>query len=168
MNFLIPEPMSIEVIAERLIAKRRWCGEIPVTILGHSYAVARDLALRGFGPEIQLQGLLHDVTEAPLPDMPTPLKPYTFVEIDGRRVSWRAYEDMWGEAMLPPLGAAWPLNHEVKVSDVRALHFEAASFPSLDWWELPEGAVWAVGMTRVFLENVTIEDFINRYEELRE
>lgn len=120
-----PEPMSIEDIAWRLSNKYRWCAEIPVSVASHSLAVRADLSLRDYAPEIQLMGLLHDAVEAPLPDMPTPLKPFTTVEVNGAQIMWRALEDMWGEVLLPALGCGWPLHPAVKESDLRTMTFEA-------------------------------------------
>lgn len=163
-----PEPMAIEDIAWRLSNKYRWCAEIPVSVASHSLAVASDLALRDYPPEIQLMGLLHDAGEAPLPDMPTPLKPYTTVEVDGRAIMWRALEDMWCEVLLPALGCGWPLVPAVKDSDLRALTFEVylwgMDIPSE---RLSDGV--SIGRGRSALtepQPKVMADFLKRYREL--
>tara|TARA_Y100000310_G_scaffold345190_1_gene462515 strand:+ start:2006 stop:2509 length:504 start_codon:yes stop_codon:yes gene_type:complete len=163
INLQKPKPMSLKAVASGLSNKRRWCGLIPVSIAAHSVAVSVDLELMGYRPEIQLMGLLHDAPEAPLCDMPTSLKPFTFVQIDERLVSWSTLEDMWAEVLLPALGAGWPLPPEVKVSDRRAMSFEAFN------WGLDVPRKFgepSKGFSKQELSLLGKKDFINRYKEL--
>lgn len=166
MNPLKPCAMEISEVAWRLSNKYRWSAEIPVSIASHSLAVEADLCLCGASVPVRLQGLLHDAPEAPLCDMPTPLKPVTTVEYEGRKISWRALEDIWAEIMLPALGAEWPLNPAVKDSDLRAMFFEVEAWGLIS--TTPQGEV-AVGRSQTELvapQPLVMMDFLEKYREL--
>ncbi len=131
---LEPAPLSIELIAWALSAKYRWGALVPlrISVAAHSVSVANDLRRRGFGQDIQLQGLLHDACEAPLADLATPFKQHVRAVGYGKPRMWTELEDAWSAVLLPALGCAWPLDPAVKESDERAAHYEA-ELMGFDW-----------------------------------
>lgn len=67
-------------IAHALSYQRRFGGHLaaPWSVAEHSIKVAQLLAEVGHGPDVQLQGLMHDAHEAYVTDVPTPLKTAEF------------------------------------------------------------------------------------------
>ena len=68
--------IDFEVIAQALSRVARWNGHTtkPWTVAQHSLAVCEALEFWGESKAVQLQGLLHDASEAYLPDVPSPIK----------------------------------------------------------------------------------------------
>jgi 5'-deoxynucleotidase YfbR-like HD superfamily hydrolase len=77
-HFLDPqhEEILIQDIAIGLARCPRWNGHTRevVTVAQHSVLVARMLQTNGYSSDIQMQGLLHDASEAYLGDLASPLK----------------------------------------------------------------------------------------------
>lgn len=71
-----PQDVCLEDIAHALSMKCRWTGHVRTfySVAEHSVRVARLLNDQGFDARVQLAGLLHDATEAYLPDVASPIK----------------------------------------------------------------------------------------------
>src|SRR2546421_2206696 len=72
-----PEDIEIEDIARGLGHLCRYAGQIEemYTVAQHSDLVSQHLQNKGYGAEVQLQGLLHDSPEGlGLLDFPSPIK----------------------------------------------------------------------------------------------
>jgi hypothetical protein len=81
VDLLHPRPgdFRIEVVARALAGKFRWCGAAAcpgghVTVAQHCIMVSDLLERWGERVSIQRAGLLHELDEVFLPDMPSPLK----------------------------------------------------------------------------------------------
>ncbi|MFZ5645793.1 MAG: phosphohydrolase [Bacillota bacterium] len=70
------EDVCIEDIAHSLAMQCRFNGHTRVfySVAEHSVLMAEELALLGYGKDVQLYGLLHDAAEAYLCDLPRPVK----------------------------------------------------------------------------------------------
>lgn len=68
--------LTIESIAHSLALQCRWQGHCRefYSIAEHSVRVARVLLARGYSLECVLAGLLHDITEVGISDLPSPIK----------------------------------------------------------------------------------------------
>lgn len=71
-----PEDVCIEDIAHSLAMQCRFNGHTRVfySVAEHSVLMAQELKAFGYSKETQLYGLLHDVAEAYLCDLPRPIK----------------------------------------------------------------------------------------------
>lgn len=82
------EDVCIEDIAHALALRNRFSGHtrLPYSVAEHSVAISVQLRDWGYSENVQKWALLHDATEAYLPDIPTPIKPLIagFVEIEER------------------------------------------------------------------------------------
>lgn len=82
------EDICIEDIAHALALRNRFSGHtrVPYSVAEHSVAISVQLRDWGYSENVQKWALLHDATEAYLPDIPTPIKPLIagFVEIESR------------------------------------------------------------------------------------
>jgi hypothetical protein len=94
------EDVYIEDIAHALSLKCRWTGHVSTfySVAQHSVLVAKELRRAGHSPRTQLAGLLHDASEAYLPDIASPIKGRFFIErCDSQRpgppLDFRVYED---------------------------------------------------------------------------
>lgn len=83
-----PDDVRIEDIAHALSQKCRFNGHTShfYSVAAHSINVQRELEARGADVRTQLIGLLHDASEAYLPDVPSPIKPLLngFKEVEKR------------------------------------------------------------------------------------
>ena len=111
-----------------LMRAPRWRGQTsrPWSVAAHSLAVRRVLSVMEAAPIVQLAGLVHDVEEAILGDVPTPLKRLLTVE-------GRSYEDFERRIRarairaldLPDEVAEFTESGPVKLADAIVLHAEA-------------------------------------------
>jgi hypothetical protein len=82
------EDVCIEDIAHALALRNRFSGHtrLPYSVAEHSALMVDKLATWNYEKNVLRWALLHDATEAYLPDIPTPIKPLIagFVEIESR------------------------------------------------------------------------------------
>lgn len=119
MYFLDPTPDMIDIddIAHSLSLQCRFSGHTSrfYSVAEHSINVASELADEGL--EIQLQGLLHDASEAYLLDVPSPVKQY----LGG----YKEMEEKLMRAIFTKFGVKWPMSIMVKEADHVMLKREA-------------------------------------------
>lgn len=146
-----PEDVCIEDIAHALSQKCRYTGHTKslYSVAQHSVIVSSLLP-----PSLQLAGLLHDATEAYLPDVAAPIKRYVYVEVPWARFLklFSEVESCLADVIFQGLGlsALCPLieSEEVKRADLVALATEVrdAMGPPPDSWglthEASPGRIW--------------------------
>lgn len=128
-HFLDPKPGEIDIrdIAHHLSLKCRFTGACKVfySVAEHSIRVAEILPA-----ELLLSGLLHDSTEAYMPDVPRPIK---------EAFGLRKYENIIMDVIAKKYGLT-PYAPEIKIADDTLIATEGRDLmPSTDgWMELPE------------------------------
>lgn len=177
------EDVCLETIAHALAYKCRFNGHCSkfFSVGAHSINVSRHPLLRE-SPQLQMEGLMHDCSEAVLPDVPTPMKPYLYVQardpLTGlqRVYAYSDYEDQVQQTMFDALGLRWTKDSRVKVVDREALRWEAENLlPSrakdwsgpkiIDgWWYGPEPLLPRYESSPGLIK----EAFLERYYELLE
>lgn len=133
-TFADPQPDDIRIvdIAHGLSLTNRWGGHtmVPMNVAHHSLIVRA--LLRNQGYRLQLLAMLHDASEAYLPDMPSPIKPFLpqFVELENRVEDcvWRAFD------MCPPAQDEKKL---IKAADVESYRWEARDLLAFEGAVLP-------------------------------
>ena len=127
-------PIHLADVAKSLSLKYRFQGftRTPYSVAQHSINVSRVL------PEpLKLWGILHDVAEYVLGDVPTPIKRH-----------WSMFRYRWAENRIlkriaKDLDLPWPMPEEVKIADTRLLATEVQwLFDSVH----PEWAEWLAGV----------------------
>lgn len=126
---LDPEPASVDIedIAHALATTNRFNGHAtePYSVAQHS-VLCCDMA----SPPAKAQALLHDATEAYLPDLTRPVKTVM--------PEFRSAEDnLWRTAIAPRFGLPPTFVLEVQEVDVRMLVTEArdlALYRTFAWW----------------------------------
>lgn len=104
-----PEWFDIDTVAHALASKNRWCGQAKVfgySVAEHSVRVSRLFTDRS----VALHGLLHELDEVFLPDMPGPLKAASEME-------W--YRELCERHMVAgsrAFGLQWPWPTEVQAA----------------------------------------------------
>jgi uncharacterized protein len=111
------DQIDIRDIAHALAAKNRYAGMTasPFSVAQHSVILSR-LVSR----ENSLWALLHDASEAYLPDVPRPLKRLPIM------APYREAEERLMRAIADRFGLSWPEPSEVKELDGRMIPTEAA------------------------------------------
>lgn len=122
MYFLDPKSDMIDIkdIAHSLSLQCRFSGHTRIfySVAEHCIRVSKLLYERSKSdPQVAMQGLLHDATEAYLLDVPSPVKQY----LGG----YYAIEDTLANAIFKKYGAIFPYFNEVKVADTVMLKNEA-------------------------------------------
>lgn len=141
---LDPATIRITDIIWALSQKNRFTGHTkwPYSVAQHCVLGAEQLP-----PAFQLPFLLHEVSEAYLPDVSAPVKPALFIERVGtngtlERLSWEELESEHADIILPAigLGSIRPLLDapEVKRMDLAMLAAEK------NWLLGPEPAEWGL------------------------
>lgn len=151
--------LTIQDIAHSLANSCRFSGHCDkfYSIAEHSVMVSYLIE-----PEFAFDGLLHDVSEAVLGDVTTPLKKllpdYNKIEVEIETVLFKRF------------GIEYPLRREVKVADLTALAIEkrdlmknSGHWPILDGLSIPPG-ITAYGKT----PDVAKAAFLRRFYELSE
>ena len=119
-HFLNPQPdeIDIEDIAFALAHTPRWGGHCdpPISVAQHCVIVTRLLRNTYHSSKVQLQGLLHDASEAYIPDVPSPYKPY-FPDLV-------AIDKMIMSAIAEKFGLELPFDPAVKKADVESYRWE--------------------------------------------
>jgi hypothetical protein len=144
MYFLDPTPEMIDIddIAHSLSLQCRFSGHTSqfYSVAEHSVNVAAELA-----DEVQLQGLLHDASEAYLLDVPSPVKQY----LGG----YKEMEEKLMKAIFAKFGVKWPMSIMVKEADHVMLKREAhVLIPS-------KGASWVDDFPTIWESNRVIEAY---------
>jgi hypothetical protein len=165
---LAPRYADINIldIAHALSMKCRYTGHCSefYSVATHSLFVSHILELWGASPVKQLCGLLHDASEAYLPDVATPVKDC----LGG----FREIEDRVQEQVALAFDLPGSFHPVVKEADLEAYRFESLRLlPRVDWRPLPlviATFYWSFNP----LVNLTIEQtkekFIRRFNRLRE
>ena len=130
MYFLEPTAAMIDIddIAHSLSLQCRFSGHTSrfYSVAEHSVNVAIELADEGL--EVQLQGLLHDASEAYLLDVPSPVKQFL--------TGYKSMEERLMRAICSKFGVNFPMSMMVKEADHVMLKCEARNLlPS-------KGASW--------------------------
>ena len=115
VNILDPDPETIflEDIVQGLVHTCRWNGQVK-----HFYSVAQhslhvcDLV----APELRLQALFHDASEAFMNDLSSPVKQLL--------PQYKLLENKLMKAIATRFGFEWPMHHMVKIADADALEIE--------------------------------------------
>jgi len=111
------------------------------SVAEHSLLVGDLLALWGHGKQSILQGLMHDASEAYLPDLASPLKR------DGWGVGFREADNLLMERLAGRYGFPWPMLSAVIEADITLLWCEAhVLMPSggKTWWHYETQGRWFV------------------------
>jgi len=110
---------SVHDIAHALSMKCRWSGHTKVfySVAQHSVMVSRLVA-----PEFKMDALFHDLSEAYMPDFPSPLK--WFLRDQGFTVL-SDMEKRLEKAAAKKLGLAYPRNPSIKHADLVMLSTES-------------------------------------------
>lgn len=120
-DLLVPDPDKVvsDDIAAALGKQCRFGGHITrhYSVAQHSVGVAHLLSNLGYGPEVVLQGLLHDATEAYVVDVPRPLKVLL--------AEYKPIEDRVWLAVAGHFGVPARLDPAVKWCDEQMLLHEA-------------------------------------------
>lgn len=118
-EFLNPKPHMITItdIAHSLSRQCRFSGHTSefYSVAEHCVNVAIELAK--YGPEVQMQGLLHDASEAYLLDVPSPVKQYL--------TNYKEMEETIQKAIFKTYGITYPYAQVVKDADAVLLKKEA-------------------------------------------
>lgn len=130
---LEPEQICIRDIAHNLSMLPRFCGNTirPYTVLEHSLMVFQLVEEHTSDPNLMLQALLHDATEAYIGDIPAPVKNAVpgIRDFETHKI-WPAIADRFGlEHQLDPI---------VKLADWVAFYVEASTLTGcedLSQWE---------------------------------
>lgn len=127
------DTIKIEDIARSLDRLVRFAGHttIPVHVGGHSVRVSQILEFWDFPLSIQFAGLVHDVTEYLLQDIPGPVKRELRIEHPRHgTMTVAAFEKILLSNLLAALGlGCLPVDSpEVEYADAVALYWEALTF----------------------------------------
>lgn len=150
-----PEEIDIQDIAHALSQVCRFAGHCP-----HFYSVAEHSVLVSelVDPRDALWGLLHDASEAYLPDVPRPFK--------GSLTNFKEIENRILKAIIESFGLTWPMPDSVHYVDNHVVAAEANMLwrRQLEWTRhfdpMPDAYVhsWPPGMAK--------NKFLSRFEEL--
>ena len=125
-----PKDTHTSDIAHALAMKCRYTGHTRVfySVAEHCVLVSEVLEEMGADLTVQRQGLLHDASEAYLPDVAAPIKPH----IKGFKILERRVHDAVAERYDLP--TPWP--RAIKDVDELLFHYEASCLlDPVDWWE---------------------------------
>lgn len=154
---------DLEDIARGLSHENRGCGQtdFPLSVAQHSVNVAMVLKELGYGVRTQFIGLCHDISEAYIKDIPTPVKEllplYRQIE---NRIQELAYE--WAG-----LGEVTPQDYEpVHWVDRELFYFEAQFLmPNADY---PFNPIFKDMIIIPWSPEKAREEYIKLFKELRE
>ena len=158
--------IRIEDIAHALANQCRFSGhtKFHYSVAEHSVRVSEHLQSRGFAPQVQLWGLLHDASEAYLVDLPSPIKKSAGSAIGA------AYREIEGQLMaavcrrfslpLKEPGAVTVADRVLLATEVRDLmHGTRDYWKKIEAEPLPE-------RIRPWGRDVAEFEFLRRYGEL--
>ena len=149
-----PEDFSIAVVAHALSLKCRYNGhcEFFYSVAYHSILVSQHVE-----PRHALIGLLHELDEVFLPDVPRPIKPFLR--------GWKAIAERNMIAGCQAFGIEYPFPEQVHYVDAQMLNTEKEILmPDSEPWE---GLPPKLDLTLSFLYPKEVEDaFVSRYREI--
>lgn len=107
----VPGMFHIEDIAHALSMQPRFAGHLNVkyTVAQHCLEVVEWLRLNNHSKSTQLEGLMHDASEAYLIDVPSPIKRHLFNYQDIERDVMEAIHEKFG---IQPIKLSWNAVHE--------------------------------------------------------
>lgn len=112
-----PDTITIEDIAHALSFQCRFGAHMKkfYTVAQHSLAVMQDVD----NPDLKLQALMHDASEAYLLDIPSPIKKELH--------AYYPIEENLMNVIAKKFGFTWPMHQDVVESDKRMLEYEWVS-----------------------------------------
>lgn len=131
--------VTVECIGRVLARINRYAGHWvnPISVARHCLTLARNLELDGHTPMVQLQGLMHDATEAYTQDIPSPLKSCLLIELPAtteqlasnfpsvrNSVSYAEFENDFLGRIFERLMIQWPIHPAVWREDTAAYNEE--------------------------------------------
>jgi 5'-deoxynucleotidase YfbR-like HD superfamily hydrolase len=154
---LNPQPEMIDIydIAHSLSLLCRWTGHtrFHYSVAQHSCYVSRIVK-----PEIALEALLHDASEAYLGDMNRPLKHFT-----AAGPAYLAIEEQVEAVIFKKFGVPYPLPEGVKDADTQMLYAEKAQLMTITEATQYEARKWGRDETQA---NVEIKEWTPKFAEL--
>ncbi len=185
-----PQDVSLERCAKTLARICRYGGNIPdespvllYSVAQHSVLVSRLIEFWGFSSQEQAAGLLHDVHEALMGDVPTPVKRWLGEGLSAKELALQrlVLKQVWDGPIDAGTNAVKYADLAALVLEVQALGFDSAVFfkvgpppiphelPSLEL--VQQGWRFLLPNAERTLRSVLDEDisrFMSRYQELRE
>jgi hypothetical protein len=185
-----PQDVSLERCVQTLARICRYNGNIPedsevmlYSVAQHSALVSRLIEFWGFPAQEQAAGLLHDVHEALMGDITTPVKRWLGSNLGPKEAALqrKVLKLVWDGPVDPGTNAVKYADMAALVLEVQALRFESAVFfkvgPPPIPYELPSPQLVQQGW-RLLLPNADrtvrsvldedVERFMRRYQDLRE
>ena len=123
-----PDEVDLYDIAFALSNKPRFYGMTGYSVAQHCLEVSARVP-----PEDALWGLLHDASEAWLPDVSRVLKGQLFVLLDGRFFEFATIENAILRTVAARFALPWPMPASIKTADNRALVTEKRDLFGPDW-----------------------------------
>lgn len=156
--------ISIEDAAWHLAMRCRWSGSVidHYSVAQHSVFVSQ--AVGDEDPRLALAGLLHDIDEAPMPDLPRPFYPlFPYWQVVAANVRAANFEH-YGL----PREWAFSLPPAVQAADDYALARERACLvPPADWF--PRNPVMEQGPAlQCWSRDLAAERFLRRFRQIQE
>jgi hypothetical protein len=157
------EDIPLNDIAHALSMNCRYNGHISrhYSVAEHSVIIADILKLQGASREVCLQGLMHDVSEAFIPDIPRPFK--------GEITGFQEYEEQLLVKVALAYDFYYPFDDRVLYLDRNIVRNEAEQlFPNPPHWVqgydyIDEAGGWYMGLTAEQAKR----DWLDAFEELK-
>jgi hypothetical protein len=155
-----PSAFDIGTVAHALAQKCRWGGQA-----ARFYSIAQHCVLTSWlvPDEVALQGLLHELDEVFLPDVPGPLKHLPWA------AEWRALCDRHMRAGCAWHGLPYPFDERVHLADELLLSTEARDIMSIADPVAEWGVRWAPLPCRIEPWDMLYSEakFLSRYADLK-
>jgi len=137
------DPSKTEILADdlriQLARIRRYGGAIDVTVLQHTALCVELARAAGVDANILCFVAAHDLHEAYILDLPTPMKAFL--------VGYAEMEEAWAQRVHEALGLGWPLHP--KIAEVVKM---------VDRWSLSVEMAWCEHPNRHLVDVVTEDD----------
>ena len=154
------EDVRLFDIAHALSMKCRYTGHCHqfFSVAQHSVMVSQMLEVMKASVEEQYIGLMHDASEAYLPDVASPIK--------GHIPGYREIEQRLEKVIAGAFNFEFPHPKSIKVADAESFRHEYHQImPSLDWWEGdPPKYNW--GVIEEWQPIIARERFLQRHRRL--
>lgn len=172
VNIVDPDPSTIHIedIAFALSRINRYTGhtKVPYNVAEHCIRVSSLIGRQGYGPKLQLAGLLHDASEAYLGDVATPLKRLL--------TEYKALEDNFERVIEEKFNVQFRGCGVVKTADLALLQIEREMLmPMNGEWEILESIPadfyrkYTTGVPQFGKGHSDSEaSFLSRYRKLKE
>jgi uncharacterized protein len=159
-----PEMVNIQDIAHSLSQLCRWTGHTK-----HFYSVAQHSVYTSqiCPPELALECLMHDSSEAYLGDMNRPLKHFT-----AAGPAYLEIEEKVEQVIFKKFGLPYPMSPEIKKYDIQMLYAEKAQLMKVTEATKYEARKWGTDETQadvcIKMWNPEFAElmFLNRFREL--